>query len=151
MDDDRTVQPIDLDATERIEAVAAATTPPVTDAAPPVPPSGVPDAPHLGAAAEFEQFEHPPTGEAADIERRATVHEAAQHGDPIAAAIERAHTADPTDRAQQLGGAAASAASGQGIPADPADVEEPRKPLGVDPRSPIDRLRNDLERPREQG
>jgi len=79
----------------------------------------------------------------------ALIHDAAAHGDAIAIAIERAHPApgtvlDVTDRAQQLGGAAASAHAGQGTPrpsrvdrkeeeiVDPADSLSPAARIGDD-------------------
>lgn len=96
-------------------------TPPVpTAAAParPMPPRAAPaPAVQVGAAATHEQIEHPvrsPGG----VDGRATVHDAAMHGNRLAAAIEQQGRPAPSERAQHLGGAAASAASGQATPLD---------------------------------
>ncbi|MCZ4495574.1 MAG: hypothetical protein JWM25_157 [Thermoleophilia bacterium] len=80
----------------------------------------------VGAAAVHAQLEHPVQGPPG-LQMRATVHDAAAHGNAIAAAIERARSADPTNRAQQLGGAAAVAGSGQASPIErttPAPARE---------------------------
>jgi hypothetical protein len=81
----------------------------------------------LGIAADHEQLVHPVL-HAHDVDVTAEVHDSALHGDRIAGAIERSNPAVPSERAQQLGGAAASAASGQSRPMDlerASEVDEP--------------------------
>jgi hypothetical protein len=86
-----------------------------------------------------EQLEHP-IGTPSDVRRAARIHDAARHGNPIAEAIERAHVASPSDRAQQLGGAASSAASGQSAQIDRHRDDELAHELD-DPLTPVSRVR----------
>jgi hypothetical protein len=92
--------------------------------------------PTLGARATRAELETP-VPMPASCSRVANVHDAARHGEPLAEAIERAHTADPSDRAQQLGGAAASAASGQATPPVGAGTELPERRDEVEPLAPV--------------
>jgi hypothetical protein len=136
MSDDRIppVQPVELDAVERVPAPAA---PRASDPPRPVTP---PSEQTLAASVERAELEHPiatPRG----VDARATVHDAAQHGNPIARAIER------TERAEQHAGAAASAGSGQaGRPAhDDAAADEDPSEL-TDPLAPVTRVDDDPNR-----
>lgn len=90
-------------------------------------PAAIPQDAQLGAAAERAELAQPVTHDAS-VDRRAAVHDAAEHGDPIAAAIERAQSADPNDRARLLAGAAASAGSGQSAVVDIDAGETPDPP-----------------------
>jgi hypothetical protein len=95
----------------------------------------------LAANVERAELEHPvqaPSG----VDTRAMVHDAALHGNPIAAAIER------SERAQQLGGAAASAASGQATErsVDAVDVGGDEQDA-TDPLAPLTRIDDDPHRP----
>jgi hypothetical protein len=99
----------------------------------------------LATNVERAELEHP-VQSPSSVNMRATVHDAAQHGNPIAAAIEA------SERAQQLAGAQASAASGQSTPADPAAAEEPAERDAHDPLAPVTRIDEDPHRrdPRSQ-
>lgn len=140
MEDDPPISPVDPVHADAVDAVDDARPPRPARATPP--PDGR-TAPYeratLAPGIAHEQLEHPistPRG----VDRTAGIHDSAAHGDPIAAAIERAHTADPTDRAQQLGGAAASAASGQSarIELTGAGDAAAGEGAGVDPFAPVE-------------
>ncbi|MCW2922738.1 MAG: hypothetical protein JWM98_142 [Thermoleophilia bacterium] len=124
--------------------------------------------PELGDAVAIDEVEHPVLAPA-DVEARATVHDAALHGGRMARAIEQAAAGAPgqaaapgtrpdvNDRAQQLGGSMAAASSGQASPrADAPDVDDPQLDH-VDPLAPISRIeaeshrRDDRHRAEEQG
>ena len=100
----------------------------------------------VGADVEHEQIDHP-IHEPRTVERRAAVHDAAVHGNAIAAAIERAHTADPSDRAEHLAGAAASAGSGQATPDEPVPAPSEHEER-VDPLAPIPPVDDEPDRKR---
>jgi hypothetical protein len=85
----------------------------------------------LGIAADHEQLVHPVL-HSHDVDVTAEVHDSAMHGDRIAGAIERSNPAVPSERAQQLGGAAASAAAGQGRPMELEGVAETDEPEPVE-------------------
>ncbi|MCW2949371.1 MAG: hypothetical protein JWN41_384 [Thermoleophilia bacterium] len=153
MDDARAIPPIDLDHVEPAPAVPAGPRVAAAGAAGPGvarPATAPPPVDSLGTAAERMQLSRGAAVEPGDVELRAIVHDAAEHGNPIAAAIERAadtqHDAE-TDRlarrpsaadvdrnAQMLGGAAAAAHSGEAAvvrrdvrTAEPDDLAAPRR------------------------
>lgn len=171
--DDFAISPVDGEPVEGVRPLP--TTPVVQRAdrtlAPTALPAGgagaAPGEP-LGAATERTQLTTNAPTEPLDVEVRATVHDAAAHGNPIAAAIERAgrvNRADELERqahapdaseidpnAQMLGGAAASAHSGQAAVVrreprtfDPADVAAP---TSSDPIAPVDSGSDDDQRER---
>jgi hypothetical protein len=189
MADQPPIQPVELDRPEgvrplpttpavpRASDVAPTTTvqsPTPTTSAQPVaaPQSGAAAAAGsdgLGAAVERTQLAAGAATEPADVELRAAVHDAAEHGNPIASAIERAATDARISEAQRkahnplpseidpnaamLGGAAASAHSGQsaviqrtGRTFDPSDRIE--APSATDPLAPVDSGSDDDQRRR---
>jgi hypothetical protein len=131
------ISPVDLEPIPAIRPVAPRSV---------EPPRGVVPGTEQDLAANVEraELEHP-VQSPASVDTRATVHDAAQHGNPIAEAIEA------SERAQQLGGAAASAASGQATPhrLEPIDVEDED---ASDPLAPVTRIDDDPHRsdPRSQ-
>lgn len=97
-----------------------------------------PTAPAMSDELVHEQLEHPVRPPAAfDVPQ---IYDADAHVNRIAEAIEQAHVSDPTDRAQQLGGAAASAASGQAAQIDRSSDAATGAPAGstVEPIEPGD-------------
>jgi hypothetical protein len=164
MDDEFSIHPVDVDPAEPVTtpAVPTAAAHGAVASTPPTVPPPVTD--QLGDAVERSELAAGAATEPADVESRATVHDAAAHGNPIAQAIERASAtpvpqqadapagtvaADIDPNAQMLGGAAASAGSGQaarirldGAPARPDEVRAP---------DPSNRLRPVARRGDEQG
>lgn len=101
-----------------------------------------------------EEIAHP-AHTPATVETRALVHDAAQHGNQIASAIERSRSNQPSERAQALAGAAASAGSGQAAEVDlePGPVvlrDQENDPLAPVHRVPRDSTRREP-RPGDQG
>ncbi|MCW2926194.1 MAG: hypothetical protein JWM86_162 [Thermoleophilia bacterium] len=118
-----------------------------------------PDAP-IGAATVRSELEQAPLQPS--VVARALVHDAAIHGGRLAGAIEDAAAGAPptpgavsdvSDRAQVLGGAAASAASGQATPR-PVVTDMPEEPRRSDLIVPVPAIDEDPHRddprPREQ-
>lgn len=133
MSDDDAIAPVAPISADRIARVE-----PIADRVRPTPARGIgaDSEAIVGSMAVHEQLEHP-IHEPASVATTASVHDAASHGNPIAAAIERAHATDPTERAQQLGGAAASAASGQAARIDRDRDDEIDPDQHEDPLAPI--------------
>jgi hypothetical protein len=82
---------------------------------------------------------------------QAELHDAAVHGDPIARAIEQARTGTVSERAQQLGGAAAVAASGVATPAPTRASRERRRDRTRDPLEPVSAIIDDEDAARDEG
>jgi hypothetical protein len=146
-DDIRPIEPVHADRIEQVErewpvhraTPADSTVVSRARQSTQLPPSGDPSSSTgIDASTAHEQIEHP-IGTPADVRRTARIHDAASHGNPIAEAIERAHVASPGDRAQQLGGAAASAASGQSARVESRPGEESAHELD-DPLAPVTRV-----------
>ncbi|MBC7460275.1 MAG: hypothetical protein H7287_02835 [Thermoleophilia bacterium] len=171
--DDFAISPVDGEPLEGLRPLPATPAVQRTDrvAAPVTVPTSSAGGAHeegLGAATERTQLAANAAVEPRDVEVRATVHDAAAHGSSIAAAIERAERtarAEEVERqarrpsaedidpnAQMLGGAAASAYSGQSAVIrrdartfDPADVASP---TASDPIAPVDSGSDDDQRGR---
>lgn len=141
MADEPPISPVERVHADAAEPADRAPRPPSAAAAPRTAGRTLPVAPpSLGEVLAHRQLDHPirpPRG----VDVTAQVHDSAAHGNRIAAAVEQAQRGEPTDRARQLGGAAASAASGQAarIERTSTDTElagdDPLAPVdGVDPR-----------------
>jgi hypothetical protein len=158
MDDEFSIHPVDIDPVEPAalpavpKAVARGTVETIASTAPP------PATDQLGDAVGRSELAAGAATEPADVESRATVHDAAAHGNPIAQAIERASAApvsrqagapagtaatDIDPNAQMLGGAAASAGSGQAarlrVDGAPAHADDVRAPDPSDRLAPVTR------------
>ena len=158
MDDEFAIPPVEVDP---VEPVAPRVVPPVAarrtvDAPAPTAPQQPTD--QLGDAAARSELDARAASEPADVGERATVHDAAAHGNPIAQAIERAArgevrehddapagtvAGDIDPNAQMLGGAAASAASGQAAQvrrdARAVAADDLHGPEGTDRLAPVQR------------
>lgn len=118
----------------------------------PTPPTGVAAEEQLAPGVQRAQLEGDGASEPRSVGVRATVHDAAMHGSGIARAIEVAHRGqDARTINQQLGGAAAAAASGQAAQIQlPRASDEPEDLPSIDPLAAPARIGDGEERRRRQ-